>query len=166
MIKKAESVVSWAEKIGLVVAVMCVYGIMLITSVDVVARYVLGHALGWAYHVVCVLLVWTVFAGLSKVTGEDRHIRVVAVFDRLRGRGRRTAQMFHDIVGIGVFGIIFWQSAIYATMAIREGLPYAPEWPVSAGVAWAIIALGCFLACLRLALSLAKHFDFRHVEDG
>ena len=164
MSNKVESVVSWSEKIGIVIAMMSIYAIMVVTSTDVFARYILGHALGWAYHMSGALLVWIVFAGLSKVTGEDGHIRVVVVFDLLKGRRRRVAQMLHDSIGIVVFGAIGWQSTIYMIMTLREGYPYAPEWPVSSAVVWVIIALGCLLTCLRLTFSLAKRFYFRSVE--
>ena len=162
---KLEFFIGWVEKSTIVIAGVCVFGIMLVTSTDVIKRYMLGSALGWAYHVSCVLLVWIVFIALAQITKEGGHIQFGLVYLRLTGRIRRAAQVLHNIVGFLVFALIGWQSVDYSIMSLREGHLYAPEWPVSVTVAWIAIAFGSFLVCLRFVLSLVKPQDFSKVAE-
>lgn len=140
--------------IGFAIAFMGV--ILLLTVLDVIRRYVFGTAIGWAYHFTCVLMIGLVFMSLSRATRERVHIQFGFVYSRLPDSMQRLAQLLSNAAGVIVFALIGWQSAEYTIVILRESILYSPELPISAAVCYVVIALGSFLACLRLVLCFAN----------
>lgn len=157
---KLEFIIGRVANIGRVVAVVCVFGILLLTTSDVIKRYFLGSALGFAYHTTCLLMVWLFFMALAQATKEDAHIRFELVYGRFRGWIQHIAQFLHNATGAVVFGVIGWQSIEYTIVILNEGYVYAPELPITAAIGWVAISFGCLLACLSIAPSIAKVVTF------
>ena len=77
-----------AEAVLGVAASAILLGMMLLTFVDVVARYVLNRPLRGAFEVTELLMVVLIFAGLPLVSFADEHA-LMDFIDRLLGRRRQ-----------------------------------------------------------------------------
>jgi len=87
--------------------VACVVAMMVITTADVVARYVFNRPTMWADEMASYLLIAIVFLGLAQNLRTDGHIRIDAVTNLLSIRARAMLEVFAYAVGI-VFGCILF----------------------------------------------------------
>jgi TRAP-type C4-dicarboxylate transport system permease small subunit len=77
-----------AESVLGVAASAILFAMMLLTFVDVVARYVFNRPVRGAFEVTELLLLVLIFAGLPLVSYADEHVTMDFI-DRLVGRGAR-----------------------------------------------------------------------------
>ena len=140
------------ENLSTVLGIICLVIILLLTMSDVVRRYLFNSAIGWAYSLTCMLMIVFVFMSLARSTREEIHVQINLVYNHLPAQMQRFAQLIWNIAGLIAFALIGWQSVAYAIVILKESTPYSPELPVSAAIAYVVIAFGCFLACLRLVL--------------
>ena len=83
-------------------------GMMLLTFVDVVARYLFNRPVRGAFEVTELLLLVLIFAGLPLVSYADEHALMDFV-DRLLGpRGQRSLQGAVHALCAGVMGLLAW----------------------------------------------------------
>ena len=81
---------------------------MLLTVVDVIARYVFSRPVRGAFEVTELMLVVLIFAGLPLVSFSDEHA-VMDFIDRLLGpRGLRTLQRGVHVVNAGFMFLLTW----------------------------------------------------------
>jgi C4-dicarboxylate transporter DctQ subunit len=88
--------------------VACVVAMMVITTADVVARYVFNRPTMWADEMASYLLIAIVFLGLAHNLRTDGHIRIDAVTNLLPLRARALLEVFAYAVGIVFAGILFF----------------------------------------------------------
>ena len=87
--------------------VACVVAMMVITTTDVIARYVFNRPTMWADEMASYLLIAIVFLGLAHNLRTDGHIRIDAVTNLLSPRARAVLEVLAYAVGI-VFGCILF----------------------------------------------------------
>ena len=99
--RHAEAVLGVAASIILLV-------MMLLTFVDVVARYVFNRPLRGAFEVTELLLLVLIFAGLPLVSFTDEHA-VMDFIDRLLGsRAQRRLQQLVHVACAAFMGLLAW----------------------------------------------------------
>ena len=102
----------WGRRVeGLlgVVASTILLIMMLLTFVDVVARYLLNRPIAGAFEVTELLLVVLIFAGLPLVTYADEHA-VMDFIDRLLGPGARARlRRGMHVVSAAIMALLAWQ---------------------------------------------------------
>lgn len=128
--------------------------IMVMTSVDIVLRYVFLRPLEGSYELVSLMMVPIALFGVSEAQARNIHIRVVAVQERLPMRARLLAETLSLLIMLGIAALLTWQAAVFAMEAWRIGdtmLGHTrlPTWHGRGAVA---VAMGCL--SLRLALQL------------
>jgi C4-dicarboxylate transporter DctQ subunit len=80
--------------------VVCVVAMMVITTADVVARYVFNRPTMWADEMASYLLIAIVFLGLAHNLRTDGHIRIDVVTNLLSLRSRAMLEAFAYAVGL------------------------------------------------------------------
>jgi TRAP-type transport system small permease protein len=107
----------WARRADAVLGVAAsaiLMGMMCLTFVDVVARYVFNRPIRGGFEVTELLLLVLIFAGLPLVSHADEHVTMDFI-DRLLRRGAHL--WLHRIVNLLVAGLMFfmaWQVVIKA----------------------------------------------------
>jgi TRAP-type C4-dicarboxylate transport system permease small subunit len=97
-----------AEAVLGVAASAILFVMMLLTFVDVVARYVFSRPVRGAFEVTELMLVVLIFAGLPLVSYADEHVTMDFI-DRLLGpRGRARLQRAIHGVSTLVMGLLAW----------------------------------------------------------
>jgi TRAP-type C4-dicarboxylate transport system permease small subunit len=142
------------EKVFLALGVICVHAILVITSLDVIFRYFLNHALGWAFDTSAVLMVGIVFLSLAHVQSQKGHVAVGIIISRLPPNIRSLLPFLHGPVGIFAFALIGWKASEHAIEAVRLGWVYGLQVAIPMWIPYATIAVGSFLLCLRLFLEI------------
>lgn len=146
----ADRLISVLEKLLLGVAGLCVLGILVVTALDVVGRYALNHALGWAYDTVLVLLIGMVFLSISSIQAARGHVAVEVLYEHLRPAGRLVMACVHVAVGALGFGLIGWKNIEYASEAARMGWVYGGFGAIPTWVPYGFIGLGSALMAVRM----------------
>lgn len=148
------SLLSAVESLMLAIAALCVGAILLVTAVDVVGRYALNHALGWAYDTALVLMVGTVFLSISSIQAARGHVAVEVLYDRLPPGGRLTMACLHVVVGAFGFFLIGWKNIEYAAEAARMGWVYGGFGVIPTWLPYGFISVGSFLMAIRMVEQL------------
>jgi len=127
---------------------------MVLTCADVVLRF-FRHPIPGTYEIVGLMGTVGVSFALAYTTMQKGHIAVEFLTQRMPERAQIVIAAGVDLLSTLLFGIITWQSAVYAMDLKRTGevsLTIAlPVYPFMFG-----IAIGCCLACLVLATDLYR----------
>jgi TRAP-type C4-dicarboxylate transport system permease small subunit len=83
-------------------------GMMLLTVVDVVARYLFSRPLRGAFEMTELLLLTLIFAGLPLVSLADEHAVMDFVDRVLRGRSRQTLVRAVEAVNAAFMALLAW----------------------------------------------------------
>lgn len=151
LLRRLESVVSLA-------AVIAMFAIMTIVVSDVFMRYVLNSPFAWAYDLVGLYLLATVFFfSLSGTFAAHAHVSVDLLMHQLGPLGRRRAETLGALVGLMVMAPIAWVGfqRMLESLAGDDRLPGALPWPT--WIADALVPIGAGLLALRLVLSFVGH---------
>jgi TRAP-type C4-dicarboxylate transport system permease small subunit len=126
---------------------------MLLTTVDVVLRYIFNSPLLWAYEVTEYLLVATLYLALAFTEAEGQHVNVQIVYSRLSPTGQnityiitRAAMLAFSILLILKTGVTAYDSVLaQETGSAAE----TPRWP-----ARIMVPLGFSLLSVQLVLGI------------
>ena len=96
------------------IAAGLVTGLILVTCVDVVGRYVFNNPLTGAYEITQVLLGALVFVAMPLTTGKGGHVEVDLLMPLLPTAVRRALGQIGGVVAALVMGYFAWRLAILA----------------------------------------------------
>ena len=108
--------------------------LMAMVVADIFGRKVLNKPVPMSYEVGAFMLVFIVFLGLAYSQRQRAHIRVEILTLRMPPRIRAAMDLFAFTLGIGIYGLIFYETFkwSYHSFEIGEyvaGLVNIPKWP-------------------------------------
>ncbi len=127
---------------------------MLLTCADVVLR-LFAHPIPGTYELIGFLGALLISFSMAYTSVERSHIAVEIFVTRLPRRVQSAIEGFVSLISVVLFGIIAWQSQVYA-MDLKQSGEISltlgiPVYPFVAG-----IAIGCGFLCLVLLFDVAK----------
>ncbi len=130
--------------------------IMLLTSIDVVVRY-LGHPVQGSYDMVSLMGVFLIGFALPRTLWQSGNISVDIVTAKIK-KGKTFLELLTRIMAIALFALITWNlvemgGSFFQTKdgTLTIGIPFYP-------VAYAL-ALCTFVQCCAIALQMARIFS-------
>lgn len=115
---------------GLLAAVMAF--LMLLITVDVVARYFFSAPVPGTYEIVQITLGTIVFLGLPLVSWRETHISVALLEGRFRGRVHRVRRFLVLLVSCGILAGLAWRLvALGNALALGDQVLGAIEIPLA-----------------------------------
>jgi len=137
------------------VSVAALLGMMLLTSSDVVLRYI-GYPIKGTFDIVGLLGTIVVALPIAYTQLLGRHIAT----EFMASRGNKVVQTVNQsivcLLGIGIYALIAWQCSLLGTKVWRIGrVSDTIEIPLFPFVY--VVAIGCALNCLILLI------DFYHL---
>ena len=129
-----------------------ILSMMTVTTIDVVARYVLGRPLWGAFEVTEILMGLVIFAGQSLAAAEREHIVVNLLESRLTPAQRCWQAACGDLVAAAVAALIAWR-----VWERGRGLAAVGETTLQLGVprGFVALAMGALMACAAAVFVLA-----------
>jgi TRAP-type C4-dicarboxylate transport system permease small subunit len=88
----------WLDRLLGAAAALLLFGLMAVTTVDVIGRYILNWPLRGGFEITELLLLALIFAGLPLVSRADEHVTMDFIDAALGPRGRALLRRFVDIV--------------------------------------------------------------------
>lgn len=111
---------NWADTLLELMASLVLFGMMAVTAVDVIGRYVLNSPLPGAFEITELMLVILIYAGLPLVSRRSEHV-VVDVFDRFLAPAVRRAL---DVIAHLLAGAAFAGMALLIFQKARKIVEY------------------------------------------
>ncbi len=137
------------------VSALCIVGMMLLTSSDVVLRY-LGYPIKGTYDIVGLLGALVVAFPIARTQVLNRHVSMDFMAQRKSWLARGIAKLVSFVLGIAVYALITWQLIAFAAKLKSIGrVSDTVEIPLYPFVY--AIAIAFLLTCLVL---LAQFFLF------
>jgi TRAP-type C4-dicarboxylate transport system permease small subunit len=113
---------------------------MLVTSYDVVLRYIFNSPTVWAVPVSGAILLWSTLLLASWVLREDQHVKMDLILERLQPRRKALTNCATSVLGIAACIIILWKGiaitwhAFYKGEVESIGMFALPSWVVLLGI--------------------------------
>ncbi len=131
------------------ISAAAILALMLLTTCDVVLRYLLGAPIKGAYEISEVFFLSAVFLGLSYTQVFGEHVRVDLIISRLPANAARIVEVLILFLALLMYGLFAWAGAkafwaSFATGEYRWGLISIPLWPAKF-----MIPLGVGVLCFR-----------------
>lgn len=147
-ITRAADLFNWVAAVALV-------GMMLLTCADVIMRRSFNQPIPGAYEIVSLLGALLIAFALAYTTAQKGHIAVEFVIQKFSKKTQRAIDAVNHLLGITLFGILAWQSVLYAMDLRASGeVSMTVQIPIHPFVFG--IAIGCVLVSLVLVLDFSK----------
>jgi len=103
--KASESGV-WLDRVLGAAAAILLFGLMAVTTVDVIGRYIFNVPLRGGFEITELLLLTLIFAGLPLVSRADEHVTMDFIDAALGARGRLLLRRLVDVIcGLIILGL-------------------------------------------------------------
>lgn len=102
--------ISFLDRVMTVAAASIVAATAVVTCLAVFFRSVIGASLPWPEELSGHALVWTSFLGAYLAARENRHISFDLLVDKLPERPRRIVLTVGELLVIGFFGLLIYES--------------------------------------------------------
>ena len=127
-----------------------IVAMMLLTTIDVVLRWLLSSPIPGTFELMEFMMAGAVFLGLAYVERINGHISIDFLAKRFSPATHRIIRIISSLLALVVFGVITWKTGENAYTAWRIG-DYSlgaiqlPTWPARSAV-----PLGTGMLCVRL----------------
>ena len=121
VLDRLEKTIDTLTAIGAVVGGVFTGLMTVIVGYAVVGRYVFSRPIGWSEEISMYLMVWAVFLGAAYTLKEDAHIGVDILISRLTPGIRNIFLLFHYLVGIVFFSILFYKGIEMVALSLKMG---------------------------------------------
>ena len=136
------------------VSALAVAFMMLITTLEVIARAAFYKSVPGSYEYVSLLFVYLIYLGLAFSQRRDAHITIGIVYDRLPRKARQIVQGVFLAVAFIFFAAITWTSAVSTWSNYVLGDTVLGVIEVQTWWARAAVPVGCALFSLRFLTQL------------
>lgn len=155
MAKKLGSLNTWLARMGGYILL----GMMLLTTCDVIGRYVFNSPITGAYEVTEVMMVTVIFLFIGYTQAEKGHISIDLVVRLLPKKVRVTIDIITHLLSLFIIILITWMNILRCLELMRRNevtaILYIPVSPFLL-----ILAIGCFVYSIELIKNirnLIKH---------
>ncbi|MGE6608233.1 TRAP transporter small permease [Halomonas sp. NPDC076908] len=125
-------------------------GVMVVLiSMQVFSRYVLGSSLMWSEELSRYLLIWSVYIGCSFAAKEDRHLEVTFIRSFLGQTGKRIIISFSYVITIVFCGFCVVWGIDMLNFLIRTG---QRTQSLGVGIFWVYLSLPVGMALMALRI--------------
>ncbi|MFH1123544.1 MAG: TRAP transporter large permease subunit [Pseudomonadota bacterium] len=149
---------AWVSRSMSSIGSVVLIAMMLVTTVDVIGRYIFNSPLTGANEIAEYLQVLVVYFGIAYTAVQKGHVAVDVLFNRLPQRGQGFLISFVSLAGAALFAVIAWESIVQSLVfkAAMRSSPVldVPVWPFVLVVAFgsgilSLVLLSDFIGSFR-----------------
>ena len=129
---------------------------MLLTTCDVVGRYILKLPIKGAYEITEAMMVTLVFLFLAYTQANKGHVSVDLALERMPPKIQFVIKLITQFISIIMIGLIAWMSII-RWLELMEMNEHTPILHLPASPFLLIIALGSIAFCIELGKDIRRH---------
>lgn len=125
--------------------------LVLVVSVQVFCRYVLGNSLDWTEELARYLVIWSVLFGCSYAMRSGSHLELSLLRSMAGPRLRKVVECFACLVCVCFCGIMVY-AGMESVLNIRWSEQLTPAMQLPAWIIWLAMPVGFFLMGLQALL--------------
>ncbi|RKL66512.1 C4-dicarboxylate ABC transporter permease [Salipaludibacillus neizhouensis] len=156
MIKK------WFNAIDDGASTFALFGIIILTGINVFSRYVLNNSLPWIEEIAIGLFVWFVFVGMSSAMKEDKHIGVDFFVKKMP---RQIRIIGFIIRAVAIYYVLFYVF-IYLGYDLMKTSKITPILGISYKIINLAVPIGGLLTVIHFTKVLVKSFPIEFGKEG
>lgn len=150
MFSQIRNVIQTLTRILGYVGMVCVFPMMLLTSVDAAARDMLSRPIPGAFEISSLTLSVFVLLGLAYAQQMKDHVQVTVLVDRLPPKLGVLITIFTTLLSMFIVAIMTWQGVVVALeTTTTSDMLRIPQWPFRM-----LVAVGGFLLFLEFLIDL------------
>lgn len=163
MDKKPKGAIDWIEQICMVIAGAALMMLMLLTTVDTLARYLFSAPLtGVVEFSEEYLMIAVIFLPISYVYIAGGHIKIELLERFFPARVKTVTEKVNIAFGLILFALIVYAfiPSVQQAIEINEVSSCALAYPMAP--AYIMVTLGCLLICIRSIQAFLGKIDIGH----
>lgn len=130
-----------------ILCVILLSTIVIVTTMQVISRYLLDLPNGWAEELVRFLFIWLVFFGASAGVKRKSHIKVEFFLERMSPLWKKITSITANVIVIGVLLLLIYQGTMLTT---RMSTVSAISLPITWGYVYSAVPIGCLFILFRV----------------
>ena len=158
--KAVKEASDFVDKISCWLVVLTMGGMVLFTSVQIIAR-VFFQALSWSEEVTRYLLIWSTFIGTGCVYKRGGHINVTFIQDLFKGNAKKYVRMLVHLLCAAFFAITVYFGVKYMG---KQGSQLSAALRIPMKLMYMAIPLGCGIMLLHAVSALFEVWEKKEVE--
>jgi TRAP-type C4-dicarboxylate transport system permease small subunit len=131
--------------------------LVMITTIDVIARYLFKTAVLDTIEISGMLLGTVISIAFALTTYKEEHVKFSMIVDRFPARAQMVTEVITFFLSAGIFILMAWQAVNRVIYSIKSGeftgAMEIPIWPVKL-----VFAFGCLLTSLSLIIRFVTAF--------
>jgi TRAP-type C4-dicarboxylate transport system permease small subunit len=140
-IKKVSSIFGYFGAIAL-------FGMMLLTTIDVVGRYLFNAPLMGAFELTEYLVLILIFSFLCNAQSHKDHVSVDLLFNKFPRKFRKIINIFNHVACLVLMALIAWMS-FFKALELKEVGEASPNLVIPDYPFVFFLVLGCIVLCLE-----------------
>jgi tripartite ATP-independent transporter DctM subunit len=142
----------WVNVLG----ISALFLMVVMTFINVIARYVFNHPFIGIVEVTEVLMVSAVFLSVAHTQNQKAHVAVDLFTAKLKPKNKIVMGFINNLLAIALFIIVIWRSADQMVFFIEKHTVHSPFLAIPNAPFAAIIVFGCSLTCILLIRDLLR----------
>jgi TRAP-type transport system small permease protein len=158
MIKK------WFDPIDDILSIIALSGVILLTVINVIARFVFESPIGWAEEITLGLFIWLVFIGISSAMKRGGHVGV----DYFILKAPRPVRIVLNIIGAASVYFVLIYVFIYLGLDLtaKAAIKITPVLGWSYQYIDIAVPLGGLLTTIHYTINLIRSFQSEFGKEG
>ena len=153
VMKTSSGISRYLQKIELAIGMLCLAVMLIVIVLNIVFRYVLFKPFFWSDELSNYLFIWMSFLASAYVMGQDNHVRVTAIEERLPSNLRNFVHLIMNVIMLSVF---IWYIA--PSFGILKNLKRSNMMRLPLKYAYFIIPLAFFLMAVHVVNNIIQDF--------
>ena len=151
--KAIEMIIKWATRLSGYIAGIVLFGMMMLTTIDVICRYFFNASILGVYEITEFMMLCVVFFSLSFAQKLKGHVAVNILVDRLSNKNRQIFDVCNFFISIIFLLLVAWMSSsqgieLFHSNRVSGNLTI-PVYPF-----FFVLSLGCVAMALELIRDL------------
>lgn len=145
----------WIYRSNVVLAMaagVVIFGLALLTTWEVVRRYIFNMPTAWTLEVSEILLIFATFFGMAYTLQERGHVKVDIIYLRYRKQQKRIADLLANILTLSFWTILTWKSVQQSVYYLQSNIRSETLLAIPRFYPMAIVAIGSLLCCFQALL--------------
>jgi TRAP-type C4-dicarboxylate transport system permease small subunit len=147
------------------IGAFALFAMMLLTTTDVVGRYLFNKPLTGAYELTEFLVLILIFSFLSNAQAHKDHVSVDLIFTRFPKKFRFVVNLFNHIICFVLMVLITWMSLLKA-LELKEVGEASPNLVIPDYPFVFFLVIGCLVLCIEYLRDLILIVSGNEDKEG
>lgn len=134
---------------------IALFSMMLLTTADVVGRYLFNKPLVGAYEITEFLVLIVIFSFISNAQAHKNHVSVDLLFTKFPKKIRFISNLLNHIACLALMGLISWMSFLKA-MELKEVGEASPNLVIPDYPFVIYLVIGCLVLCIEYLIDIIQ----------